>query len=330
MSTTGTLLRISIPGRAVAGIGLSRDDVVIGDEVTITDEGDGSDRVWNLIDQPSGSTVTISETGNPISFVPDKVGSYFLECIVDGGSADGDVYRIIAAVRIRLQPFAVDDKASLRIPAFGELNEFNTQPSFEEDPENFSPNTRGSARELEAWSQRIARYGFGVDLPDVSGGPWRRIFLNGADITYDNRNCRIIVDPKPSITPGVSVVYIHNSPGDSSTITNCPPGSLYIALTASNVWANPRLQHVEAVDGQFLWISNPSKQLETDLRCKVYVPYGIKVRINGEITFRTSASSNFPMFGITEGSVCFLWNEADQAWEALNNNLIWLSQEIYG
>jgi len=95
----------------------SRDDVSVGNTVSLEHNGTATTYLWQFISKPPGSSTTFSpsaSSSNP-SFVPDIIGSYLIKLTVDGDSANSDS-RIIAVKSANL---------SFRIPASGETNEFD-------------------------------------------------------------------------------------------------------------------------------------------------------------------------------------------------------------
>ncbi len=135
--------RIVIAQSGVTGAaGISRDDIITGQPVTLTNEDDSGVRSWRwrFKDRPTGSASTLSSpTSAQVTFTPDVAGSYLIELKVDEGLI-GQTSTLIAAVRETLG--VVTD---LRMPAAGESNEAN-----------WDSNVRGSFPDLEAWLRASA------------------------------------------------------------------------------------------------------------------------------------------------------------------------------
>lgn len=99
---------------AVAG---SNDALPIGTLVQLDDSGvGGSTWTWEILDQPEGTTVVLSDPNikNP-TFTPTKEGTYLLRLVVDQGLGGQASDQRIAAVR--------QLKTLLRVPAAGETTE---------------------------------------------------------------------------------------------------------------------------------------------------------------------------------------------------------------
>ncbi|MEL7341909.1 MAG: hypothetical protein AAGM67_15610, partial [Bacteroidota bacterium] len=61
------------------------DQIQIGVAVTVTNQDIGGEFQWdfNLIKKPLNSTVTLAGAGNSRTFVPDQVGTYIIQIIVN-------------------------------------------------------------------------------------------------------------------------------------------------------------------------------------------------------------------------------------------------------
>lgn len=114
INTTASIL-INQAGRPAGLPGVSRDDLVLGVPVVLTN-GDNLGVVawnWRLLSRPTGSLAGLdTPTLSACQFTPDLVGSYLVQLIVNGRVRT----TAIAAVRTAL--------LGLRIPARGETDEF--------------------------------------------------------------------------------------------------------------------------------------------------------------------------------------------------------------
>jgi len=157
MSSTGILYRISQLGVS-AGRCKSRDDLIVGAQVDLFDDGDCPPvrRLWTLTDVPHGSvSVLIPQPLGMSAFLPDRAGSFRVRCQDTASTHSFDDVYFECAIRVK----------GFRIPAFSEEAEFNTQPG--------APaleNLIGWARELENIQTRVAAEGFGVQIDDA--GTW--------------------------------------------------------------------------------------------------------------------------------------------------------------
>lgn len=101
------------PGPGIAGV--SRDDLVLGELVTLTDPANSFDVVyeWRLLDTPQGSAIApgVFSTSATASFTPDVSGTYLIKVTAGGVEAF-----IAGAVKTA--------NKSVRIPAVGETDEF--------------------------------------------------------------------------------------------------------------------------------------------------------------------------------------------------------------
>lgn len=122
--------------------GVSRDDLVTGEEVTFQNADDTGVRTWRwrMVDKPTGSAAVLSApTAAEVTFTPDISGSYMVELVIDEGQL-GQIDRRLAVIR--------DDFGGIlqvRVPAAGEDNEAN-----------WGGNDRGWMPDLELWLKGLA------------------------------------------------------------------------------------------------------------------------------------------------------------------------------
>lgn len=130
---------IVITQQSVSGApGVSRQDLVLGQPVTLTNSNDNGVRSWRWVmkDRPTGSSATLnSPLSATVTFTPDVPGSYLVELTVDDGR-NGQVDTRIAAVLETI------NGSDVRWPASGEDNEANWNIGG-------SPNERGWVPALE-------------------------------------------------------------------------------------------------------------------------------------------------------------------------------------
>lgn len=113
------MARVSIiinqTGQSVGEPGESRDDLVLGSLVTLSNadnSGANTTWLWTMISKPEDSTAVLSTpTASTSTFTPDQEGSYLIELRINGTKFG----RAIAAVRT--------SGLSIRIPARGEADE---------------------------------------------------------------------------------------------------------------------------------------------------------------------------------------------------------------
>lgn len=123
----------------LGGAGRSRDDLELSETVTLTNENNQgvTSWRWTFLDRPAGSAAAFSNpTAASCTFVPDVVGSYFVQLQVNQGSS-GQLAKSLCVVR---------DQDDRRYLAYGETTEANWNIDGE-------PNTRGWLPDLEAWFQ---------------------------------------------------------------------------------------------------------------------------------------------------------------------------------
>jgi hypothetical protein len=146
--------------------GQSRDDLVLGFPVVVSDAGPGPTRAWQLLDKPDGSAAVLSSGSGPSTqFTPDIEGTYRIQLIVNGGPTDDHIAYVGAGVQIDLPTWVVGDGQKVRIPAWGERLDFNVKSS-----PGSGVNTRGWAYEVNQFFRVIAKQGFGF-LVKLSGAP---------------------------------------------------------------------------------------------------------------------------------------------------------------
>src|SRR6266508_1228475 len=108
--------------------GVSRDDLVVGALVTLSDPANPSGTfAWTLAAKPPGSAATLSgATGSTATFTPDVPGTYLVE-LVANGSASYTTGSLGVHVPIGNQGgCGVKFRNDLRAPAAGETTQFDT------------------------------------------------------------------------------------------------------------------------------------------------------------------------------------------------------------
>lgn len=133
---------IIITQEGVAGAaGVSRDDLVLSEVVTLRNANDNGVRSWRwrMKDRPTGSSAVLSNpTAAQVTFTPDEPGTYLIELKVDAGLA-GQIDTRIAAVREEI------NGEDVRWIAAGEDAEAN-----------WDGNTRGWLPDLELLIQALS------------------------------------------------------------------------------------------------------------------------------------------------------------------------------
>lgn len=111
-------IRSTVSSTSITG---SRDDVSIGNVVSLQHTGSATTYLWEFISKPPTSTATFSPNASNAtpSFTPDQIGSYLVKLTIDGDT-DGADTRVIAVKTTNL---------GMRIPASGETNEYDNNPS---------------------------------------------------------------------------------------------------------------------------------------------------------------------------------------------------------
>lgn len=94
--------------------GESRSDLILGAEVTLSNNDAGVDTWrWEIINKPRTSSVVLTHPVPGVAiFTPDVVGSYLIQLTINGRVKQ----RVVAAV--------LTTNLGIRIPAIGEANEF--------------------------------------------------------------------------------------------------------------------------------------------------------------------------------------------------------------
>lgn len=161
----------------------SRDDLVLGTTVTISDSGPGAVRAWDLLDRPDGSLAVLSSaSGISTSFVPDVEGTYRVRLSVDGGLNSDQVAIVDAAIQIELPAWITALRRKLRVPAWGEELDFNVRSY----PDS-GLNSRGWAQEVNAFLKTLAANAFGMLVSNAGvqvGSEQKKIdFVNAASVT---------------------------------------------------------------------------------------------------------------------------------------------------
>src|SRR6266545_2961797 len=119
-------IKIDQAGLAPGTAGASRDDLVVGAPVTLTDPANPSGTfAWALAASPPGSAATLSgATGSTARFTPDVPGTYLVE-LVANSSASYTTDVTGAHVPIGNQGgCGVRFRNALRAPAAGETTQF--------------------------------------------------------------------------------------------------------------------------------------------------------------------------------------------------------------
>ena len=155
---------IVIVQAGVAGAaGKSRDDLVVGQPVTLKNSDDNGVRSWRwaLVSRPYGSSATLSNVvaAQP-TFTPDVPGSYLIQLTVNEGR-EGERARVIGAVR-NAAIFGI----STRYPAGGEGSEANWLVDFA-DGAGPVTNTFGWWPDLNDWFRMISAAATAVSATDT-------------------------------------------------------------------------------------------------------------------------------------------------------------------
>lgn len=104
-------IRSEVPAKPTVD-GASRDDLSVGDVVTLTSIDAATTYTWDLVFIPEGSAATVVGSGVSVSFTADLVGPYLVRLVVDIGLATEDVQY----VRLR----ALTTSLGLKLVAAGE------------------------------------------------------------------------------------------------------------------------------------------------------------------------------------------------------------------
>lgn len=115
-------ITINQPLGAGAGVAdKARQDIWLDTEVELVSSGDGSVWLWELIDQPLGSTATLTDEETALAtFTPDKVGTYRIRLTVDESEY------VVRVARCRYDSAGVLTQRGWALPAIDEqLGEAN-------------------------------------------------------------------------------------------------------------------------------------------------------------------------------------------------------------
>jgi hypothetical protein len=163
MSTTGA--RISIDGGA---INRCRDSLTLGVAAALVDSSDGAAWAWTLEAIPYGSNAVLTGPATAAAgLIPDVAGTYRFQLVIDAGANAADVITRSISVRLPLPawvtlPAVPAWPASMRIPGYGEWDDFNALP-------NNAANTFGWAIELQRTMEQQVAHGFGLVVTNHLG-----------------------------------------------------------------------------------------------------------------------------------------------------------------
>lgn len=135
----------------------SRDDVVLGDVVTVGSIDAASTYSWALVDVPYGSSATFSGSLtaiSPGSFTADVSGAYLVRLIVNAGTGTESTQY----VRLRV----LTEDLGLRLTAAGERRDTTGVIPVDADPGGWSSDLNRSLKLLE--SAVVARASITIDL----------------------------------------------------------------------------------------------------------------------------------------------------------------------
>jgi hypothetical protein len=165
--------------------GVSRDDLVLNEEVTLTDPANGAGPYfWEFLDIPTGSSATLSgHDTDTATFTPDIPGSYFIRVTFGASSSD-----IIAAVRTV--------NKGIRIPAAGERKQFG-------------PRGWHVAREemLRLWDAEDGGGGLEVVIVEA-------LEDGGAEVEVENGKYYVVTRPDRESETVKGAYFIVPDPGD--------------------------------------------------------------------------------------------------------------------
>lgn len=126
MATPTIKIDGSVSGAGTAGV--SRDDLVLSETITLTDPANGAGTyAWVMRTRPVGSTATLSGASTPTAtFVPDVEGTYLIELTFDGTDRSG--YDDAIGQFISTQGgCAVKMSNGTRVPGAGETTQYGTE-----------------------------------------------------------------------------------------------------------------------------------------------------------------------------------------------------------
>jgi len=181
---------------------LSRDDIVTGLPVTLSNANDNGVRSWRwvLVSRPRFSTAALTNVVNAQpQFTPDVVGSYLIRLTVNDGF-EGEIDEILVAVRN--PPVTIGAETfQTRYIASQEATEANWTVDFGPGPE---PNTTGWWADFDLWCRLIQ----GIATSGVpSTSPWDAVLADG------NRTGTT----PPTVDVTIPLVWHYSGTGDSRT-----------------------------------------------------------------------------------------------------------------
>ena len=134
-------IRSEIPAKPTVD-GASRDDLSVGDVVTLTSIDAAATYTWDLVFVPEESAATIVGSGVSVSFTADLVGPYLVRLVVDIGLATEDVQY----VRLR----ALTTPLGLKLVAAGERRDSTGVIPVDVDVEGWTNEQNYNLQALEA------------------------------------------------------------------------------------------------------------------------------------------------------------------------------------
>lgn len=204
----------SLRNGATAIDGASRDDLVVGDVVTLSSVGGAATTYnWSLAFKPNGSTAVFSGTStnsSPGTFTVDLAGAYLVRLVVDAGEDTESTQ----TVRLR-----VLTSGGLKLLAAGERRDTNGTVPVDASAAGWAHDQNYNLQTLEA----LAQAADGVDVEDESVSVGRATTLNftGAGVTVTDAGSGVVDITIPGGGGGSSATSWTN------TTTNATPTELF-------------------------------------------------------------------------------------------------------
>ncbi len=199
-------------GTSKGPAGISRDDIVTGEPVLLTNNNNDGVRSWRWsIRLPKGSTsVLTNSVGAQPQFVPDVEGTYVVRLTVDQGD-EGQVDTVLVTVRNDAIP-TIYGPIATRYLGIREDDEANWTVDLGAGPVT---NTTGWWDDLDRWFRVLYSMASGGGLPTVD--PWSVVLSNG--------NTTGPVSPVVDSASSVVYVYAGTSPETATHGLNTSDGA---------------------------------------------------------------------------------------------------------
>lgn len=278
----------SVGSTSGAATGTDRDDLVIGETVTLTDTAAanaGHAYSWAFIDKPVESAASITNpTSATASFIPDVTGSYKVRCTVDGTTSSSKIMGVVLSM------------TGARIPAFREEEEYagggNTK--------GWHPSLTKFMRETDRLFSESSRSAFNVSRYGVvADGTTNDTAAMQSAINATKPDCRLYIPAgtirltAPLNLDGVATLVFSGADEDILYASHAPTFNTYeisghMFTSTNGVLPSTTLSGIRVLgEKTFTIVSMNNSGLYGNINVTTSVPHGIntqrKVTVSGAL-----------------------------------------------